>query len=54
MASVCTGAFILAEAGLLDDRIATTHWAYAHELRARFPIVNASSPATAMSGRRPA
>lgn len=39
MAGICTGAFILAEAGLLDRRIATTHWAHAHELQARFPSV---------------
>ena len=39
VASICTGAFILAEAGLLDGRSATTHWAATRELQARFPSV---------------
>ena len=39
VASICTGAYILAEAGILDERRATTHWLNARELQARFPLV---------------
>ena len=37
--SLCSGAFILASAGLLDRRRATTHWMYAETLAKRFPNV---------------
>lgn len=39
VASVCTGAYILAATGLLDGRRATTHWNQAHVLASRFPDV---------------
>ncbi|MBW3577615.1 MAG: helix-turn-helix domain-containing protein [Actinobacteria bacterium] len=39
MVSFCSGAFVLAEAGLLDGRRATTHWMYTEAFRARYPKV---------------
>lgn len=39
VAGLCTGAFVLAEAGLLNGRAATTHWAHAQILQSRFPQV---------------
>jgi transcriptional regulator GlxA family with amidase domain len=40
IASICTGAFTLAAAGLLDGRPATTHWMHADQLRHRWPKVH--------------
>jgi transcriptional regulator GlxA family with amidase domain len=39
VASICTGAFILAAAGLLDGKRATTHWQYTRALAERHPLV---------------
>jgi transcriptional regulator GlxA family with amidase domain len=39
IAAVCTGAFVLAEAGLLNGRRATTHWLHARDLQKQFPEV---------------
>jgi len=43
--SVCTGAFALAHAGLLNGRRATTHWAHAEQLAERFPQVEVDAAA---------
>lgn len=40
IASLCTGAFTLAAAGLLDHRAATTHWRFADELARRHPAID--------------
>ena len=45
MASVCIGAFVLAEAGLLDGRTATTHWAFAAQLAREYPNIDVSADA---------
>jgi transcriptional regulator GlxA family with amidase domain len=41
--SVCSGAFILAEAGILDGRRATTHWSWCDALAERYPAVTVES-----------
>ena len=43
IASSCTGAFLVADAGLLNGRPATTHWMFADELRRRYPAVNVTA-----------
>jgi len=40
MLSFCSGAFLLAQLGLLDNRDATTHWRYATQFKTQFPKVN--------------
>src|SRR6201990_1629106 len=39
IASICTGSFILAAAGLLDGKRVTTHWLHARDLQARYPDI---------------
>lgn len=40
VASICTGAFLLAESGLLNGKICSTHWSAAEDLRNRFPDID--------------
>jgi len=40
IASLCTGAFVLAAAGVLDGRVATTHWMHSEDLARRYPQVD--------------
>jgi transcriptional regulator GlxA family with amidase domain len=39
MASICSGSLVLAAAGLLDDRMATTHWSRSRQFATDFPAV---------------
>jgi AraC family transcriptional regulator, transcriptional activator FtrA len=45
IAAICSGAFVLAAAGLLDGKAATTHWRYADKFQARYPQVTLQSNA---------
>ena len=45
LCSICSGVFVLAAAGLLDGRRATTHWRYLEPLRARYPRVKVEANA---------
>lgn len=40
LVTICSGVFVLAAAGLLDGKRATTHWRYVERLRARFPKIH--------------
>jgi transcriptional regulator GlxA family with amidase domain len=51
IATACSGALLLAEAGILDGHEATTHWAYCDVMRARYPKVRVRrEPALVVSG----
>lgn len=50
LASVCGGAFLLAETGLLTGRAATTHWIYTEAFRARFPDVELDTDRLVIDG----
>lgn len=45
IASVCTGAFLLAETGLLDGRTATTHWGFIRQFKKRYPKIHCRADA---------
>jgi transcriptional regulator GlxA family with amidase domain len=46
IANMCTGSFVTAQAGLLDNRCATTHWAFSEQFAQRFPAVNLQTERT--------
>jgi transcriptional regulator GlxA family with amidase domain len=50
LCSVCAGAFVLGEAGLLEGREATTHWAFADALAERFPTIRIDADRMVIDG----
>lgn len=52
LVSICSGAFVLAATGLLDDATAATHWRYAGALQKRFPKVNVDAASLYRSHNR--
>ncbi|MHA7305120.1 GlxA family transcriptional regulator [Arthrobacter sp. TMN-49] len=52
VASLCSGAFVLAETGLLDGGTATTHWGLASTLAARYPAVQVDPSVLFVGGNR--
>src|SRR5687767_6058973 len=52
LASICSGAFVLAAAGLLDGRRATTHWRAAAELARRYPAIDVDPDVLYVDGGR--
>ncbi|RKP45927.1 transcriptional regulator FtrA [Trinickia fusca] len=45
LASICSGVFVLAQAGVLDGKTVTTHWRYAEKLRTRYPSLRVAADA---------
>lgn len=52
LGSICTGAFLLAELGVLDRREATTHWAYCSRLEREYPTVSVKPDAIFVTSGR--
>jgi AraC family transcriptional regulator, transcriptional activator FtrA len=52
LASICSGAFVLAATGLLDGRRAATHWRYADKLRERHPAIDVDASVLYVDGDR--
>ncbi len=52
IASICSGVFVLAAAGLLDGKSATTHWRYTDKLAERYPAINVDPDVLFVEGDR--